>query len=268
VVVIWPFELVAGGQTRCDSSWRLAEPVFSDAHRLYFVSHGSASIRTGRQTTALRGGRAYFIPGLCLLQYRCERQMTLHWLHVRARDAATDLSLGQVSRPVSWPLSKLRFWSPVWRKIAPAIEAPAQAPQAYAQVQAMVIYLVAQVLGERGEAAAPQATRLGRLAPALRWMDEHFRRNPSLAELAALVHRCPAHFHREFRRALGVSPFAYMLRLRMRLARDLLESGDANVTEAARQCGYPNVFYFSRVFRQYYHVAPSQVRRHPGVLHP
>ena len=46
--------------------------------------------------------------------------------------------------------------------------------------------------------------------------------------------------------------------LRCREARILILSGKCNVAEAARQCGVENLSYFSRMYRRYMGVLPSQ----------
>ena len=58
----------------------------------------------------------------------------------------------------------------------------------------------------------------------------------------------------------GVTPFAYVLRLRMARARQLLHAG-LRVQEATDQCGYADPLYFSRVFTRFFHQTPSACRR-------
>lgn len=54
---------------------------------------------------------------------------------------------------------------------------------------------------------------------------------------------------------------AYITQLRMEKAMRLLrESPDSLIGEIAEQCGFQDVAYFSRVFRQYYGMTPTQAR--------
>ncbi|QHL91798.1 bifunctional DNA-binding transcriptional regulator/O6-methylguanine-DNA methyltransferase Ada [Sphingomonas changnyeongensis] len=67
---------------------------------------------------------------------------------------------------------------------------------------------------------------------------------PALGTLAAAVGYSPAHFHRLFRRATGVTPADYARALRARRAETAL-AGDTRVTDAIYEAGYaaPSRFY-------------------------
>lgn len=66
-----------------------------------------------------------------------------------------------------------------------------------------------------------------------------------------------------FKKEVGVTPHEYLTRARMLRAKTILLSGVTNrysnysVTQIAEACGYSEPLYFSRVFKQYYGVAPS-----------
>ncbi len=60
----------------------------------------------------------------------------------------------------------------------------------------------------------------------------------------------------------GMKVSAYITQLRMHKAMDLLSSHpDLRVNEVAEQCGYSDVAYFSRVFRQYFKMSPTAARK-------
>lgn len=66
-----------------------------------------------------------------------------------------------------------------------------------------------------------------------------------------------------FKKEVGVTPHEYLTRARMKRAKALMLSGVTNrysnfsVTQIAEACGFAEPLYFSRVFKQYYGVAPS-----------
>lgn len=61
-----------------------------------------------------------------------------------------------------------------------------------------------------------------RVARAIRYLDEHRSRQPSVAEVAAHLHLSEPHLHRLFRRWAGVSPKAYLQHTTAEAARELL----------------------------------------------
>ena len=69
-----------------------------------------------------------------------------------------------------------------------------------------------------------------------------------------------------FKKETGVSPADYLLKERMGLAQKLLSSGISNkfsaysISQIAEACGYSEPLYFSRVFKKYFGVAPSEYK--------
>jgi len=70
----------------------------------------------------------------------------------------------------------------------------------------------------------------------IRWLDEHYAEQPTLAQLAALAGLSEFHFHREFVRWTGVTPKDFVQCLTLNHARARLGAGDA-VLEASLDAG-------------------------------
>lgn len=67
------------------------------------------------------------------------------------------------------------------------------------------------------------------------------------------------HLRRLFKDALGLTPHDYLLQLRMECAKRLLSRGEGlTVAEVAFQSGFYDPLYFSRTFRKYTGVSPTQ----------
>lgn len=69
-----------------------------------------------------------------------------------------------------------------------------------------------------------------------------------------------------FKKETGVTPYEYLLKERMTLAMQLISSGISNkyssysVSQIAEACGYSEPLYFSRVFKNYFGVSPSEYK--------
>jgi AraC-like DNA-binding protein len=68
-------------------------------------------------------------------------------------------------------------------------------------------------------------------------------------------------FRRQFRRATGASPHAFVLQQKAVEARRLLGETDLPIKSIAGQLGYRDVYFFSRQFRQLTGVPPATYRR-------
>jgi AraC-like DNA-binding protein len=69
-----------------------------------------------------------------------------------------------------------------------------------------------------------------------------------------------AHFSREFRRAFGESPHAYLLTRRLERAGALLRGTDRSVTEICLDVGLQSIGSFTTSFTRMYGVTPTAYR--------
>lgn len=68
------------------------------------------------------------------------------------------------------------------------------------------------------------------------------------------------HFLRTFRQAYGLSPNQFIQQQRLQKAVYLLSVTKAPISEIATACGYSDLQYFSRTFKRYFGLPPSQYR--------
>jgi AraC family transcriptional regulator len=80
---------------------------------------------------------------------------------------------------------------------------------------------------------------------------------PSLADVAGLnVH----HFAKAFKQSVGESPHQFVLRQRIERAKEFLGKSQLSVLEASARTGFVDQSHFSKVFRRFVGVAPSDYR--------
>jgi AraC-like DNA-binding protein len=58
--------------------------------------------------------------------------------------------------------------------------------------------------------------------------------------------------------ATGKTLVEYINIVRCEHARELLSSGSFNVGESAEQCGFQDISYFSRIYKKYIGILPSE----------
>jgi len=93
----------------------------------------------------------------------------------------------------------------------------------------------------------------------LQLIQSDFTRSYSIEELARHARLSPSHFRLLFKQITGITSVKYSNRIRMLKARDLLASGECNVTEAALAVGFQDIFYFSRLFKKTLGINPSDL---------
>ena len=79
-------------------------------------------------------------------------------------------------------------------------------------------------------------------------------------DMASAAGLSRAHFSREFRRAFGESPHAYLLTRRLERAAAMLRSTDHTVTDICFSVGLSSVGSFTTTFTRAYGVSPTAYR--------
>ena len=93
------------------------------------------------------------------------------------------------------------------------------------------------------------------------YLRSHLDEEVPLAELAGLAGMSEFHFSRVFKRAAGLSPARYFIRLRMERARELLGDPTRNILEVGLEVGYSSASHFANLFRRETGLTPTEYRR-------
>ena len=111
------------------------------------------------------------------------------------------------------------------------------------------------------DALPPQTSAL--VKRAIAYLHENFARPLSRWEIASAVGVSEDYLSRVFSRELGVTPWDYLNRYRVLQARTLLLNTSENIGNIARQTGFKDQAYFSRVFHKLTGLSPQAFRDHP-----
>lgn len=99
-----------------------------------------------------------------------------------------------------------------------------------------------------------------RFAFVIQFIRENIREKIELGKLADKICMSRANFFRKFKQELGFSPGDYILRERLRLAKEYLLQPRYNVTDVCFMAGFQNVNYFIRAFKKETGLTPSAFR--------
>jgi len=110
-------------------------------------------------------------------------------------------------------------------------------------------------------AAATLLRDLARLRRARDRMDREYAQPLDVEALARGAHMSAGHFSRQFRRAYGESPYAYLMTRRIERAMALLRAGGPSVTEVCFAVGCASLGSFSTRFTELVGMSPAAYRR-------
>ena len=156
------------------------------------------------------------------------------------------------------------------RELARALTAEREREQPYrddllvAALQAMLALWARLAASGGGEAVAAPATRRSESQLLDRAIQYAAESTHEKLTVQALAHRCnvsTAYLSALFRRHLGISPGAYIMRTKLEESRNLIRSGDGTMSQIAQTLRFSSVQHFSAAFRRHYGIPPSVYAR-------
>lgn len=84
----------------------------------------------------------------------------------------------------------------------------------------------------------------------LAFVREHYAEDAGLNEIARILDVTPIYLSHLFKKEVGMTFSAYVTKLRIDRAKELLRRGDKKIYEISEMVGYQTVQYFSKVFKR------------------
>lgn len=107
-----------------------------------------------------------------------------------------------------------------------------------------------------------EMSKKSRLAWQVRVELDHSTNLPtSLSDLERKFYRSRSEIIKEFKAAYGITPYAYLINLRIELAKNLLAAGDKRIKEIAEYLCFSSEYHFSNCFKERVGKSPREYKR-------
>jgi AraC-like DNA-binding protein len=233
-------------------------PRFDDWLEIRLIRAGRAHVGLGRGIHEVRRGSLFVVPPREFCAVRAAVLAPLSFLGLCLDASRIPAPARAVAAPASPPIFTNGPLAQLLEEVGEAMTglAPRSDP-------ALLERLAAQLADLRLAARPGPAPADARALPppavqrALEYLGEHWPRDISLGELAALAGLSRYHFLRLFSAHLGVTPHRYQLLLRVAHARTLLRNG-GGVADVALAAGFSDQSHLTRCFHSVMGVPPRE----------
>lgn len=96
------------------------------------------------------------------------------------------------------------------------------------------------------------------------YIDKHFQKDMSLDDISRELNISPYYFSKLFKEETGENFVEYVTGRRMNRAKQLLKNSEMSIKEVCAEAGYSDPNYFSRIFKKYQGVSPTEYKENVG----
>ena len=130
-------------------------------------------------------------------------------------------------------------------------------PESRMEARHLVSGILLQLIRSAAKEYAPRKKQL--LEPAITCLTENYA-DPAITNdtLAALCGISTVYFRKSFETVYGQSPIRWLHSYRIQKAKDILSSDYGSIALVAQSVGYSNVYHFSKMFKTYTGMSPTQ----------
>ncbi len=208
-------------------------------HRLYLLTEGEAKLKLYDRELHLSPGWVYFIPAFSVLESNIDDRMNKYYIHFQSQARFFSLYKYISNRYAieAGALTESLFKTVVENYTDPSLAARLR-------VQGALNLIISDFVND----VKADAPGLGKFESVLKYIDEHYKQNIKLDELASIMNISRMYFSNLFKCTFRISPKQYILNKRLTESQRLLLETRLSIKEIAYSVGFENENYFSEFF--------------------
>lgn len=234
-----------------------------ECYSLHFVRKGKIQLEYEGEQIILVSGDIFCLYPARTYAYRImldEEPLEMNWIAIDGPDV--EQILARSGFHIEQPFIKESWTKPLQEKLDRMMglmkEEAHSGMSGWLETQSMLYGIFAAIVQD--EKQPREQKHQNWLKQSIDYIDLHASNGISVQQVADNIGIHRAYFSIEFKKHVGVSPMAYMTKVRMDKATLLLLETNTSVTEIAYSLGYLNLFSFTRAFKRYFTIAPTEYR--------
>ena len=107
----------------------------------------------------------------------------------------------------------------------------------------------------------PSMARLDDIQSSIDYIKRNYHKQINLCDMAKRAAMSPSYFSNTFKGICGMSPYNYLLTVRIEHALDSLKNTNKTVMAVALECGFNSITSFNKAFKKLVGIVPTDIRK-------
>ncbi len=252
----YPITVNCAGNFVTDFPFTTDNPTGREDYYLLYMVRGNMKVWADGKEAAAEGGSVFIFPPKTHYTYTYDGKDTLDYLWVHftgsfAKELLNECGISEL--PYFGVAADSGRISNRFRRMFEAFEIKPPLFERRAAVCLEEIILELSQSTDKLSTASPLET-------SMRYIHSAYSEKIAVPQLAAMENLSNSRYIALFNRHLGMSPTAYIIKLRMNTACELLCSTDMSIKQVGILVGYPDSHFFSKLFKKYIGLSPNEYR--------
>lgn len=229
-------------------------------YQLIIIAKGGAVFLHDGKQIILTGGEMILIPPFVRNDYRYTDYVDAMWIHFTGTEAENIVRQYGIEPFCKYSISDTAHFFVYAEKIVKEFQLQRVGFMNNCNGYLLNILTLAKRRID-AELFAENHRAVPDLTLAIDKMQTEYSRTTNISEYAEMFNISDSYFIHLFTQQFGVSPYQYLLNIRMSQAKYLLSETNMRINDISDNIGYDDPFYFSRIFKKHIGVSPRSYRR-------
>lgn len=254
------FDFCGYQQCRPDHSFGpLARSVFI----LHVVVSGKGIFRCQGKEYVIDANHVFLLPPGVETYYTADSKEPWHYCWIAFHGTMASDLVKKAGLSSVHPVIGIRDAAAIEEMILYAMKFPEISTHDFLMRRGMLSLILAKII-EESDSEVRSGTDLYSLSYAdyaVRYIQLHFQEKIRISWLAEHIGISRSYLVKVVRESIGMSPQEYLMKVRMEYAAHCINHSDGSIRDVAELCGYDDSLAFSKAFKSYYGISPSECRR-------
>lgn len=236
-------------------------PLGRSDYQLLYIASGKAFFTFNGTVTEVSEGSMVLYPPHTPQQYAyyLNDKTEVYWLHFTGSESAT------LTKEAGFNESHILYtgisskYQELFLSVIREIQLTRPSFEELSALYLKQLFLLLRRIREEGGFKKTEIQK--QMEKAVRFFHENLANNIEVETYARELHMSTCWFIRCFKEYSGMPPGRYLTDIRIKKAKELLESTDYSIGEIGGIIGYENPLYFSRIFKKTAGVSPAEYRK-------